>query len=249
MTTIYKYRYFCTGEQDYVYEWSETTPTNCRLDNSAITNIKIIEKREPDFITIKEEDVQTGGNFQTRCNFICATGPTGTIFIKDFVFPYDKSILNTQLITKGCQEGDYFNLLVAPNTPIGYLTQSTITGATILNVTNSVTTNIKNGYGIKVTNGIITNDGGEVINVDSASGTIQIDTPLTNTFSNTLPTGIILQTIYMSKEFYLPPDGRYPLGLGKIGASYLPANRTVRFEYHKTTAEDNKLWIIVESLY
>lgn len=247
MATVYKYRYYCDTESAYVYHWSEDEPTVCKNDAGSISQIKIIGKREDNLVQVKEESVDTGGHFRAYCPLICPVGPTGTIYTEDFVFKNDTGILSMDIIPKGC-EGDYLDLCIAPDTVVGALSQSSPSGSTLLNVSETVSENVKIGYHVKLSDGVNVNDCGEVLEVDKINHTLLVDIATTVDFDYTTPT-YVLQTIYMAKDFYLPPDGRYPVGDDKIGASFLPKNTVVQMQYHKNDAEDKKLWVIANRLY
>jgi len=246
MATIYQFRYTCSTENKSIFHWNETPPIVCKNDGSSISNMVSVDQRSTNEFKVIEESVRTGGHFKVNSYLICATGATGAMSYNEFTYKNDRSILSMQVIPGvGC-EGDSVEVIVAPDTPIGILSATGTSGATSFDVNSTVIDNLERGYFVKITNGVDTDDCGEVLGVDSISGTIDMDIPTTQIFA---PGSYILQSVYMGDQFNLPPPGRYPIGEGKIGGSYLPANKPIGVKYYKTDGDDKKMWVIVESLY
>ncbi len=123
MTTIYKYRVYCSTDSKYEYVWSETLPTTCPT-NTAHTidsnNVSIIEINDPDTIKIKEESIPTGAHFSATTIKINAIKNTVTSTTISFPFPI--SALSVEFVTTSDHYEDCINMAVGKDTIIGGIT-------------------------------------------------------------------------------------------------------------------------------
>lgn len=195
------------------------------------------------YITIQEENIKTGGYF--RSHGYSLDIPPNTIVTKDISYKYDISPLVLKFKTLDIQGGDIINLYLAPNTTIGYITGLVSSGSNILPVSASVIKNINRGFLCKITNGVNTEDLGEVYNI--TQGCLLTE----NTVANSYSTGSLIQiTINNIKNLVLGASDSFKIGDSKIGASYLPANTIARMSYNNTSTSASKIFTWqIEYLY
>ncbi len=247
MTTIYKYRVYCTTAAKYEYIWDDVAPTTCpanpahSIDSSKTT---IVDRRSQTVVEIKEETTPTGGFF------ICETLPVSIAANQTATFPYTWPIPITVLMvgftSTGDNEGDILSLSVAPDTTIGTLTANIGTGVSTIDVSQTVIDNIKVGFHVTITDGTNTNQLGRCLIINKAAKTIAIETATTNSFN---ANSLIKITIYMMKNYTIGPAWEYEIGTSKIGGSYVPAGRTVKVVYENKTNAAKTLNPRVEYLY
>jgi hypothetical protein len=254
MTTLYKYRLFCTTTQTYQFVWNEDKPTTCPENNTHTidtSSISIVKKIDPAEISIKEEVIPTGGNYQaTTVAFSGMTGPTGTVYIEDKSWPHPINAMNISIETTANNSGDMIDVVVAPDTIIGALTNFAATGATGLSVSQTVVDYTMIGYYLELVEGAKIHDCGRVISIDTTNNIIVPEFPPTSTFSP-LSTTYVRQSVYTVKGFKCCTPQKFDIGIAKIGGSYVPANTVVRGMYtlNHPTSEPKQFTSMIEYLY
>lgn len=123
MTTLTKYRIYCNTEDSWVEGAGESPPTVCYNNNTHTVNQNSIQELvslSETEVVIKEEDVKTGGNFQTT-SFDVNT-PANSTTDHDISWPYPVSALAMHFHTADEHYGDVINVCVGPDTLIGSIT-------------------------------------------------------------------------------------------------------------------------------
>lgn len=201
---------------------------------------------------IEEEDVKTNGRFRTECYEVVVDAATGSTTHYDIPSKaFGINVVDAQGFVCEDNHRDRVSLCIGPNTPIGYLATGAASGANTFYVTSTVTANIIPGYYMTITDGTNFSDCGEVQSVDKVNGIVTTALATTTPF-DAAPTGTILQSVYMvdRDNFYLPcMTTRIPLGLAKIGASYIPAGVGARITYHNITGGAKNFYAVSEYLY
>lgn len=131
MTTVYRYRVYCETDEKYEYIWGTTEPTTCPTNTAhpitqSFTNI--VEKISSEEVSIKEETIPTGGNFQTTTMTIDASANTTTI--GQWWFPIPISTLAVAMVTSATHQGDMVSLTIGEDTTIGAITNFTTSATT-----------------------------------------------------------------------------------------------------------------------
>lgn len=245
-----QYRINCQthGFQYVILDESESVPTQCPVNagDTIIGDVVEVGRRDPNLALIDEEPTQkTGGHFRIDSTKIDVTGATGTTFIHDFVYPHDISTLNIQIMADQECRGDYFDVIVGPDTIVGALTATGASGDTVINVSSTVIDNVDVGAFVELFGGPA-HEMTRVLTKDSVAGTLTLQNALTDTYA---PGTYVRMNIFMAINFYIPGSERIPLGTSKIGASYIPANTITRLYYHKQDAADKTMFVIHEYLY
>ena len=221
------------------------------LDNVISAHVPVTVVETTKIVQIEEESVATGGHFSTETVAFDATASTTTTH--NHSWPMKVSVMSVSInpvisdTAADSQEGDTFEISIAPDTTVGSLTVDAESGATVLDVQQSVVDNIKVGYWVTVTDGTNTDDCGRVLAVDTSAKTITVETATTVAFAAATPT-YIKQTVKMVPSFEIG-TGRITMGDDKIGCSSIPANTTARIKYTNNTANQKRARFNVEYLY
>jgi hypothetical protein len=251
----FKYRIKCTTDDKYEY-WilneNYPAPIICPTNTTHTvdtTSTTIVQTISENIVKVKEETVDTGGNYMTECIIIAGnTGPNVTT-TRDFIYPFPISVLGIQFVTEENQRGDEVSLSVGPNTIVGYLTADAPTGATGLDVSQTVVDNSMIGYHINLfTPPSTIEELGRIIALDKINKKIYCENTPSSNFSAAGPT-YIQQTAYTIINFTIGTPGRYPIGDSKIGGSYVPANTIIRSQYINKGTTQKNLTSVIEYLY
>jgi len=251
MTTVKKYRVWCTIEEVYVETWSADVPAVCPNNNTHAIDIgitTIIDTVKNAQVSVIEETTPTGGYYMTDCLLIEI--PDIPVYNHDFSYPISINVLDMFFTVNAENIGDNIDVLSAPDTVVGALTANANPSDTVLNVSSTVTDNIKVGFDVDILDaGTGANDDlGRVIAVNKASGTITVENPVVNLHNASGPT-YVRMTIYRFKNFQFLKEWKYEVGLGKIGSSYLPAGVTVRIRYNNVSGGVKRMPFYLEYLY
>jgi len=232
--TLNKWRVWCVTENAFVYIWldeDQDAPTTCPTNTghtitTALT--KIIEIRDPEVFSIKQETTPTGENyFFSSQSFIALANQTTSY---SFSYPFPVSVLSAQYVSAEENRGDTWTWTVSPNTTVGALTSDVSATDTVINVSSTVTDNIKIGFGVNIFDGVNTDDLGRVLAVDSDAGTITVETAATQSFAAATPT-YVRMNIYFCKDMSFGHPWALTFGDNKIQSSYVPANTVVQVDY------------------
>lgn len=196
-------------------------------------------------VKIIEEQVheQTQGHFQSTTIDLYISGVTGMTYT-DVSFPYPISLFSSEWLVSESQIGDNAEFQLAPNTVCGALTQSHSFGDTLLHVSDTVFTqaNIMLGYYITI-NG---QDLGRVISKDSNNLTITVENPIATDLS---PGTYVMFTVKVVPHWRFNAPGFCSVGESKIGASFIPANTTMRLVYYNNSGLAKWFAISIDYLY
>ena len=125
-----KYRVRCTTADSWKY-WilpsTDPVPTTCPTHsnhsiNVTLTSIEDTIKEEK--VTIREELIETGGNFQTKS--VKITSGANTTNTSSISWPYPISAMVLKFVIPSGMEGDTVGLAIGKDTIIGVLTSGTV---------------------------------------------------------------------------------------------------------------------------
>lgn len=245
--SLYRWRVNCTTHGNQ-YIWDANKPTTCPLNNNDSINSEltiVVDKREQNTVTIREENGVTGGNFRTESKILIAD-PYSTAQI-DVTWAYPISVLEAYFVPTADNLDDELEILVAPNTIIGVITQSLTAGAASCTVSPTVLENLNIGFRMNITNGVTLDYVGHVLSINKNTSTVVFETALTHSYS----AGSYVQMTVPLLENYVigPHNSRYVVGEGKIGGSYVPANTIARLRYVNKSNVTKKFYSYIEYLY
>lgn len=253
MTTVIQYRVYCNTEAVYYETWNTSDPSVCP-NNSAhgIDPDKTVELMDisEEAVKIKEEtsaEGTTGGHFQASSIGFNATA--NSVTTADFSYPTAIGPLSIEYVTTDDHEGDLLTVQVAPQTIIGAITSNVEANSKVAFMSSTVHDNSFVGAFLELTDGVQLNDIGRIISMHSANGMVEFETATSNTFVYTSPT-YVRQSIHMIHNLEFGPAHRHVHGESKIGASYIPANTTIRVKYTNNSANNDKRFVAnIEKLY
>jgi hypothetical protein len=245
--SLFRWRVNCTvhGNQ---YIWDANKPTTCPLNNTDTINPDltiIIDKREQNVVSIREENGSTGGHFKTESK-VLVSEPNSTVTL-DVTWAYPISVLEAYFVPTQDNLDDELEILVGPNTTIGVIMQPLTIGATSCVVSSTVLTYLCIGYRLCITNGVTMDHVGLVISINPVTSTVSFETATTNSYD----AGAFVQmTIALVENYVIGPHNvRYIIGEGKIGGSYVPANTIARLQYINKSNVSKKFYGYIEYIY
>jgi len=191
---------------------------------------------------------KTGSNYQARSLDFPMTHAVGTWGYKDFSFPFPIALFSAEWINHTACDGDFFNVDISPDTIVGTITSDVSASDTVLNVSSTVTDNMKVGFRVQVNEGANTDDLGRCIAVDAGAGTITIETAATQAFTAAGPS-YVLMSVRMVDNLTLSATSRMELGKDVIGGTYLPANAVIRVGYYPKDTTDKTFSVVIEYKY
>lgn len=203
----------------------------------------------PTEVRILEEDParRTGGNYMAlglKHEVPAGNGTSSTTFS----YPIPIGLIDFEYVVDANMEDDEMCIMVAPETVTGALTADVTAGDTVINVSPTVTANVKVGYKIHLDDGTNKDDLGIVTAISLGGGTITVETAAVNNFLAATPT-YVKQSVYLAKDVRLNGTVAIEMGAAKIGASYLPANTPWSIEYHNNEGSAKTFSGILEILY
>lgn len=272
---LYKYQVYCNTEGGYQDDWrteADGPPTGCPNDptHTWATPYYLQGWIDPTLTTIKEEDIETGGNFVTETLEVSAgANSTGSTTIS---YPFNVSVLAIEFDSEEIHRGDSLSLLVGKDTPIGTVTANTALPVTFTNVdtyqpndnvehsgafytcavTTSSTPTTSNadwlyGYTFPVSSTVTLNTKvGYKLKVDNENvgRVIGVGSDSIRTefaASTSLDAGdIVTQSVYKVDNYKLNKPKVHTVGASKIGASAVPAFTPITVEYHNQSLTDAK---------
>ena len=210
------------------------------------------EVDEPEEVKVMEENPlkRTGGNFYATgiVHEVPATAISGEETYLDFSFPYPVAMLDMELVPTTNMMGDKISICLSPDTVVGAITSSLEGGETVLDVSSTVTDNMKIGYAVSITDGTNTDSLGKCVNVDAENGQITVQTAVANAYLPTTPTYVRL-TVPVLEDIPITGVAAIAFGSGKIGGSYVPAGSVIRLHYKNYELSAKSFGAILEMLY
>lgn len=208
------------------------------------TGINYLKGALPTEVSIQEENIKTGGHYQSQSFEIDCDQSQGTFKNLDITFPIPISLLSAEFTDRAEYRGDECECLIAPDTIIGTLTVAASTSDTVLDVAQSVIDNIQIGYWCTIN----TFDAGRVTAIDKVNKQITVETGMDQGYAiGTL----VKMTVKMLPHLeFNGADVHRVLGESKIGGSYVTAGTVIRFRYKRNDADTTKRFSFVfEYLY
>ena len=124
-----KYRVRCTTEDSWKY-WillsTDPVPTTCPTDSTHTVNTTLTSVEDTiteEKVTIREETIETGGNFQTES--VKITSPANSAHTDTVSWPFPVSAMVLKFVIPSGLEGDTVSLAIGKDTIIGVLTAAT----------------------------------------------------------------------------------------------------------------------------
>lgn len=246
-TTVNMYNVYCKTDSVWKQVWGTSEPTKCpdsdtHIINSPVTHIS--NSVEQNNVTIKEEKIETGGNYAMET--IAFDALPNQITTHSISYPFPINVINAIIITADEHRGDNIKLSVAPKTTVGLITADVTPGDNIISVSSDVLEKCKIGFKIFLDDGNIEYDCGRVIAIDTANSKLTVENAIDTSYL--VSTLIKLSIRYVTME--IGPASSFSIGASKIGTSHFEANKPIVAEYENKSKTETKRFIInIEFLY
>lgn len=245
MTTLIKYAVPCISEGTIVISgYRENVPSHCpnsvdhTINSAGIQPLDSVLSKQI-YIGQNAPTVPVGGYFS--CEQINVNVAASSITNYDVSFPYNINAFTVTFLPSAENIGDIINIVTIPNTPIGGLLANISSGVNTLNISN--VNLVSYGFSVSITDGINTDDLGEITSIDIVNNTI---TCSVNTVNNFNAGSVILIGIPRVKNFLITKAGIITLGIAKIGSSGLPSNKISRLIYTNNSSSDKTFAFMME---
>jgi len=249
MSILTKYLVPCLTEGfNVTTDYKTSFPTECPNNNTHIidvSGISVLHTLAAKIVTINENStVPDGGNYRADQFELSVIGGTGTVNTYDITYPYNVSAYAVIFMPMIDNMGDTFQVVAYPDTVIGLITAALSTLDTELFLPSIV--GLSKGFQLSVTDGINTDNLGEIINIDVINNKVIFSNPVVNPF---IIGSTVSFTVPRIKNGKFVNTQNWILGLSRIGSSGLMANAIVRLAYTNLTGTAKTLNFIVELSY
>ena len=188
--TVYEVRCACQDAFSEIFFHSvivadPATITSCpeHIPGHTLIDKVVVDKIISTIVGVVNDVGETQGYWRVAGKVLTVPGVTG-VHNFDTVFPpYPTQIFNTTFQVRDENIGDSLTILGSPNTVAGTLTASLSAGSTLLNVNAAVTSLVRMGYIVSVTDGATTAMLGECVAYDEIAGTVTTSLPSSANFS------------------------------------------------------------------
>lgn len=234
--TLISYMITCLTEQlRVVTPFMDSIPTTCpnntghTIDPNQTIEYKSLAAKQ---VTVIEKE---NGWFQSTCisHTIPSTTTPPEITSFDMSWPSDIYLMSTKLYFETSSAGDSFNVICAPDTPLGVTTGTVSIGSTTIPVSTTVINNITRGLHVTLFDGNNRNELDRVTAIDVSNSTITVETATTNEFM----TGTaVLLNVHCVRNFdicstMIAPGNGIEIGNRQLNGKIVNANTIMRFSY------------------
>lgn len=253
-TVLVSYTYTCSGGEVIQDDWRELNqgdPVVCRNNTAhTIIGIPIVTQRiDPAEVTVKE--VQTvAGSSSYAFDTIEFTALANSTTIGEEHWEDDINVLSFTYVTAAEHTGDTFYASIGDDSEVCNVATVLSSNSIVIIVPSSVfLPYLCRGYKIKVRENNIINDLGFIRAVNYSNCTITVSIPTVNEF--TTGAKLLITRVFAGRTgpIEIGPAWSYTIGDDKIGASYVPAGKSVRITYNNKSDQDKRFVIIVRYLY
>lgn len=237
------YQVFCNDEDAYfettVYTANSTLPSRCPNNHTHTINPNktiLIRDVQSMFINSKSYE-STQGYYMMRGNQLAITDATpGSVAVFDlpFVTPVCVYGLNAQIAQANV--GDYFDLVMNPETIVGVLAADAQVGAINFIVSDSVVQYMKPGFSMAFMDPLTgaKTPVGEVVSVNIDADNITVAT--NSAVASIIPAGTyVLLSLYVAREIHAPNTNPISIGYGTMAGKPVPMGTIARVVYHNVT--------------
>lgn len=231
-----------------VFDQGLTTDEQTYLNN-IVSNYVYTSPNNDIKVSIIEYD-SSSISIQQRYGMECFAfnAAPNTITSSTKTFKINIAVLNGQICVKDNMVGDEIRWVATPNTTVGVLMANAATGATQFTVSPTVVQNVIPGLHLTITDGVNTNECGQIIDVNTGNNTIQAEFATTNSFLAVSPTYVQITAQFVNIELGAP--GFLMVAGHKIGSAALPKNYPMTCYYTNKSLDTTKRVVAyVEYLY
>lgn len=231
------YTYWCSEEKDWIFEWTQSIPTQCKNNVShTISNISINRELLPNGreVIIHEQKYNNNGKGSDFCTESIIVNVTSSNLTEKIIsFPMNVNLFELTLYPYSVSsEEDIIDVLLNPQYTCGVLTTNSTSGDTEFYVSETVLKYIRKPgwFVVTLVNGGDTEEIGRVIAIDRVNGKITMENPTTINF----PSGSLIKVdFYMMRQFEIfTNNSGIPIGQSKIGGTFIPKNVPILVKYY-----------------
>jgi len=203
----------------------------------------------PDLVRISEEGTPTGGFFESEMLKISVlAGTAGDITSVNFTWPFPISMLASNLYPSTEHVNDSMDVLVDPDKVLGSLDQDVAVGANTFYTSGSgFKDGLFIGQFIKLDDGVHIESLGRV--TEKGSDYFKTENVTVNSYLAATPTYIKRTAKFLENFVFFKADIRIPIGMSKIGGSYIPAGTVFNVRYTNNGTAAKTMYALVEYLY
>lgn len=240
MSTVFKYKIYCTTEAAYVTGWGLVAPTLCYNNTSHSVNsssVQLLETISSNQVSIKEDKIDIGRTVKIFDGTIdAAPSTTGT---DTFIFPTTVSFYSFQFVTDSTNKGDDFSIYANEDTVLGLITADAAIGATVINAPMALILYGFVGYHLKLSDGTNTDDLGMITAIDKVNNTVTVHIPTVHAFLST--NTLVKMTVKVLDSIRIGGAGLHKFCEDIIGGTTVPKGTVVNLYYtNNATTGDNK---------
>jgi hypothetical protein len=246
MAELSKWRVFCVTENGWSYGWLETgsdAPTTCFNNTSHQVNtgsISVIDTTENLTVKIKQETVETGGNFKSKgYSFVAGANTSTTLSVS---WPYPVTACAVHIQTTEAQMGDVLNAIVGPKTIVGVIVSPAYVGNTVVSVNSTVFKNSYVGYEAYIGSQFV----GEILELNPDLFTVKFSIPLTVDLP--LNSYFKIQMRIIDSHMLGHTVGN-DIGATNIGGKSVPKNLPTHVIYKNNSDFEKTFCFTIEYLY
>jgi len=219
-------------DQDYEYTWDGET---------FIKGDEKMLELSPQAVKIHDVADLDPNIAKTKVKGINFDVPAQSWGQKDFSFPYKVNILSGDGFTGFAGDGDIFEFLVSPDTPVGQVTQAKASGQTVIPVSQTVIENILAGFWCKFAlNPALPGQAieHEIVHIDIDSLQITISPALNEDVTTN---HYVLMSIKYAEDLELQHGENIDIGGRAAGSSSVPANTIMRARYYNAGSQAKRI--------
>jgi hypothetical protein len=169
---------------------------------------------------------KTGGYYM--CEGCYLSIPNTGMYVYNHVFKVPVKVLGLKFRTDSTHLFDSVDLILNPDTPIGYIDMATSKGSSTVVTSPSVVQYMQVGFNLSTPN----EDLGTVTSIDTMSNTVTMSKQCTFDYTQYTP---LFMNQYIVKDYSISSSGEHLIGYGTID-KFLTANSTIRLVYKNINA-------------
>ena len=228
-----------------VSTYSYVPPTTCPNDTSHTIDPSQTQIHDSQTLTSVNVILPDGYYQCTTLDLEMPDGPIGTVYTKDISWPMKIYLWTISLYLPTDSEGDFFDVIAAPDTVIGYTTDTLNIGSTQMSVSSTVTTNMIPGLDIALYDGQNRNELGRITAIDSVNHIVTFETATTQSFAQGT---LIFFNLKNVRHFEVCRNISTEVQLAQAWVKYkeIPANTNMRMVYTNNTGESKCIGMKLE---
>jgi hypothetical protein len=193
-------------------------------------------------LNIETQSNDTQGNFSEH--YYTISVGVDSNYTKSISFPFDVNIIRAKYVDKSDLEGDFLNVDVNPNQPIGLVLSNESIGSDTIQVDATVIRYLDVGYEVNIATPTSYTSLGRCISKTPTS--IKFETPLT---AEILAGSYILMTVPLVRDLQFSGANINVSVDGTMRTNFMPKGTPIFFRYTNNSATEKTFIFNIEILY